>query len=257
MMNSMHIKKNKTLFNIFASIFTIFILFLIWIIISSTKNNPLIYPTIDEIFHEFGKIFKNSSLKIFGYSFYRLLISVVVSFAISIVVMVLYVFQKRTFGFISPIIKIMRSVPFVSFSIFVILVFGSSNAPYIITGLVTVPIIIDGLKGGLDQIDRNLLDDLSLLNIGFFKKVYLVYIPILLPTIITLFLQTFGLGFKVMVMGEYFSQTPMSVGKALYNAQSFLDMDVVIAWTIMIVIITGVVEFFVNLFKEKYNYIIK
>ena len=60
-----------------------------------------------------------------------------------------------------------------------------------------------------------------------------------------------------MVMGEYFSQTPMSVGKALYNAQSFLDMDVVIAWTIMIVIITGVVEFFVNLFKEKYNYIIK
>ena len=256
-MNSMRIKKNKTIFNVFASTFTIFILFLLWILISSTKNNSLIYPTIDEIFKEFGNIFKITSLKIFGYSFYRLLISVVISFAISFVVMMLYICRKWTFGFISPLIKIMRSVPFVSFSIFVILIFGNKNSPYIITGLVIIPIIVDGLRGGLDQIDRNLTDDLSLLNIGFFKKMYLVYIPILLPTIITLLLQTFGLGFKVMVMGEYFAQTSMSVGKELYNAQSFLDMDVVIAWTIMIVLITGIVEFFVNLVKEKYNYIIK
>ena len=107
-----------------------------------------------------------------------------------------------SFGFISPIIKIMRSVPFVSFSIFVLLLFGNEYSPYIITALVIIPIIVDGLKSGLDQIDRNLTDDLSLLNIGFFKKMYLVYLPILLPTIITLILQTFGLGFKVMVMGE-------------------------------------------------------
>ena len=151
-MNSMRIKKNKTIFNVFASTFTIFILFLLWILISSTKNNSLIYPTIDEIFKEFGNIFKITSLKIFGYSFYRLLISVVISFAISFVVMMLYICRKWTFGFISPLIKIMRSVPFVSFSIFVILIFGNKNSPYIITGLVIIPIIVDGLRGGLDQI---------------------------------------------------------------------------------------------------------
>lgn len=255
-MNSMRIKKNKTLFNIFASTFTVFVLFLAWVIFSNTKNNPLIYPTIGQIFDEFINIFKNSNLKIFASSIYRLLISIIVSFAISFIILGFYLVCRWSFGFISPIIKIMRSVPFVSFSIFVLLIFGNEYSPYIITALVIIPIIVDGVKSGLDQINRNLTDDLSLLNISFFKKMYLVYLPILLPTIITLILQTFGLGFKVMVMGEYFSQTPLSVGKELYNAKSFLDMDVVIAWTIMIVIVSGIVEFFVNLFKEKYNYII-
>ena len=82
-MNSMRIKKNKTLFNIFASTFTVFVLFLAWVIFSNTKNNPLIYPTIGQIFDEFINIFKNSNLKIFASSIYRLLISIIVSFAIS------------------------------------------------------------------------------------------------------------------------------------------------------------------------------
>ena len=93
-----------------------------------------------------------------------------ISFLISIVVVVLYIVQKWTFGFISPIIKIMRSVPFVSFSIFVLLIFGNEYSPYIIATLVIVPIVVDGLKGGIDQINRNLTDDLALLNVGFFKK---------------------------------------------------------------------------------------
>ena len=249
-------KKQKTLFSIFASSFTIFLLFIGWIILSNVKNNELIYPSISQIFEEFLNIFSEKPLQSFGLSLYRLVISIVISFLISIVVVVLYIVQKWTFGFISPIIKIMRSVPFVSFSIFVLLIFGNEYSPYIIATLVIVPIVVDGLKGGIDQINRNLTDDLALLNVGFFKKFILVYLPILLPTVITLILQTFGLGFKVMVMGEYLSQTPYSIGKELYNAKSFLDMDILIAWTIMIVLITGIVEFLVNFVKNRYNYII-
>lgn len=255
MINSMTINKQKTLISIFSSTFTIFLLFIGWIILSTTKNNTLIYPTISQIFEEFGNIFKTNALKSFGYSLYRLLVSIIISFGIAFVIMSLYLVRKWTFGFISPIIKIMRSVPFVSFSIFVLLIFGNEYSPYIIATLVIVPIMVDGLKGGLDQIDRNLTDELALLNVGFFKKMLFVYLPILFPTIVTLILQTFGLGFKVMVMGEYLSQTPISIGKELYNAKSYLDMDVLIAWTIMIVIITGIVEFVVNFIKNRYNYL--
>ena len=90
-------------------------------------------------------------------------------------------------------------------------------------------------------------------NYNIWKKIFQVYLPILLPNIITLVLQTFGLGFKVMVMGEYLSQTPISIGKELYNAKSYLEMDLLIAWTIVIVVITSIVEFFVNLFNNKYR----
>lgn len=256
MRNSMTTNKNRQLINIFASTFTIFILFIGWILLSNIKNNQLIYPSIGQILEEITNIFYPEPIAKFGASLYRLVVSILVSFIISIIILLFYLIKKWTFGFFSPIIKIMRSVPFVSFSIFVILIFGNEYSPYIITTLVTIPLIVEGLKSGLDQINRNLTDDLALLDVGFFKKIYFVYLPILFPTIITLILQTFGLGFKVMIMGEYFSQTPNSIGKELYSAKSNLDMDILIAWTVMIVVITGLVEFCVNRFKNKYNYII-
>lgn len=256
MKTSMTTNKHKQLINIFASTFTIFLLFIGWILLSNLKNNHLIYPTLTQIFEEFCNIFQKEPISKFSSSLYRLIVSIVLSFVIAMIILALYLIKKWTFGFFSPIIKIMRSVPFVSFSIFVLLIFGNEYSPYIITTLVTIPLVVEGLKSGLDQIDRNLTDDLALLNVGFFKKIYLVYLPILFPTIITLILQTFGLGFKVMIMGEYFSQTPNSIGKELYNAKSNLDMDILIAWTIMIVIITGIVEFLVNYLKNKHNYLI-
>lgn len=256
MKNSMNINKKKTLFNIFASSITIFALFVLWIIISSVKQNNVIYPSINEILSEFFRLFQGDKLKVLGMSFIRLIFSILISFIISFLIIFLYIWKKWTFGIFSPIIKIMRSVPFVSFSIFVLLIFGNDNAPYIIAALVILPIVVDGLKAGIDNIDKSLTDDLALLN-GFIKKVFYVYLPILFPAIITLLLQTFGLGFKVMVMGEYLSQTPLSVGTELYNAKSYLEMDVLIAWTIMIVIITGIVEVLVNICGEKHKQNVK
>ena len=252
-MSSMHTKNKKTLINIFTTTLTVFIIFIGWIILSDVKNNQLIFPSVKQIFLKFENIFTSTGLKAFGFSLYRLLISIAFSFLVSFLVMLLYIVKKWTFGFFSPIVKIMRSVPFVSFSIFVLLIFGNKSSPYIIATLVIMPIVIDGLKSGIDSIDKNLTDDLALLDIGIWKKIFQVYLPILLPNIITLVLQTFGLGFKVMVMGEYLSQTPISIGKELYNAKSYLEMDLLIAWTIVIVVITSIVEFFVNLFNNKYR----
>lgn len=249
----MHTKNKKTLISIFTTTLTIFIIFIGWIILSDVKNNQLIFPGVKQIFLKFENIFTSAGLKAFGFSLYRLLISIAFSFLVSFLVMLLYIVKKWTFGFFSPIVKIMRSVPFVSFSIFVLLIFGNKSSPYIIATLVIMPIVIDGLKSGIDSIDKNLTDDLALLDIGIWKKIFQVYLPILLPNIITLVLQTFGLGFKVMVMGEYLSQTPISIGKELYNAKSYLEMDLLIAWTIVIVVITSIVEFFVNLFNNKYR----
>lgn len=250
MLNSMNINKN-TVLKTSLSLLTVLILFLAWIIISSTKANPFIYPNIDQIFTKFIDLFQGENLKILFSSLYRLLITVLICLGITFIIITLYIRIPISYQFFSPLIKIMRSVPFLSVSIFIILVFGSQNSPYIIALLVILPVLVEGIKGGVDYIDDVIKDDLKLLSISFIQKVFYVYIPIILPSIITSLLQVFGLGFKVIVMGEYFSQTNMSIGKELFIAKSYIEMDAVIAWTIIIVIITSIIEVLINLAKRK------
>ena len=114
----------------------------------------------------------------------------------------------------------------------------------------------EGLKDGIDRLDKNLMDDLALHEISFFEKLKMVYIPLVMPTIILTLLQTFGLGFKVMIMGEYFAQTKNSMGLVLNIAKSNLWMDEVLAWTILIVLVVSIIEILINIFNKKRNKVI-
>lgn len=248
----MNINKNKDLIlKTSLSIFTILLLFISWIIISTIKKNPLIFPSVNQIFTKFVELFRNNNLTIIFSTLMRLFITVIIALCITFIIMILYIRIPISYQFFSPLIKIMRSVPFLSISIFIILIFGSQNSPYIISLLVVLPVLVEGVKGGIDYIDDIIKDDLKMLSINYFQKLFYVYIPIILPSIITSLLQVFGLGFKVIVMGEYFSQTSMSIGKELFIAKSYIEMDSVIAWTIIIVLISSIIEILINVARKR------
>lgn len=248
----MNTNKNKDLIlKTSLSVFTILLLFISWIIISTIKKNPLIFPSVNQIFTKFVELFRNNNLTIIFSTLMRLFITVIIALCITFIIMILYIRIPISYQFFSPLIKIMRSVPFLSISIFIILIFGSQNSPYIISLLVVLPVLVEGVKGGIDYIDDIIKDDLKMLSINYFQKLFYVYIPIILPSIITSLLQVFGLGFKVIVMGEYFSQTSMSIGKELFIAKSYVEMDSVIAWTIIIVLISSIIEILINVARKR------
>ncbi len=240
----------KTFKNTIYGTSVLFVIILLWIILSTTKQNELIFPSLSKILSQVGQIFTEQNLNILLLSILRLLFSVLFALGVSFFIAFLYIWKKESIVFFNPIIRIMRSVPFIALSIFIILAFGNRLAPYVICELVIIPIAVQGIINGIDNIDSSLIDDLKLYNNNFWKALLYVYIPITLPTIITTTLQIFGLGFKVIIMGEYLSQTPNSIGKALYYAQSFHKMDDVLAWTIIIVFITTIIEVILNKYKQ-------
>ena len=73
------------------------------------------------------------------------------------------------------------------------------------------------------------------------------------------FIQIFGLGFKVMIMGEYISYTKNSIGGYLYGIKG-IDLPELIAWGILVTIIVILVEMLVKyvmkyINNKKKNYI--
>mgnify|MGYP003300340989 CR=1 FL=1 len=145
----------------------------------------------------------------------------------------------------------MRSTPQVILSIFLFILFDRI-APYIITLLVILPVATQGILTSIDNIDPVLIDDLKLIDCNLFKKLIYAYIPLIKDYLLMVFIQIFGLGFKVMIMGEYISHTTNSIGDYLYDVKG-TDLPELIAWGILTAIIVIIVETIVNILVKKIN----
>lgn len=234
--------KTSTLKKIIFSSLTCIILILLWEILAQTKNEPMLFPDLGEISKTLFNLFNLRTLKIGSYTLIRIIISVISSSIIAILIGLLYIWKKETYAFFSPIITMMRSIPLIIISIFLVILFSDKISPLIITTLVILPISTQGIITAIDNIDPVLKDDLKLLNISPVKSLIYIYIPLIKEYILMIFIQTFGLGVKVMIMGEFFAYVDIGVGKTLSSIKSGYAMNELIAWGILIVLFVGIIE---------------
>ena len=250
MKNSM--VKTKYEKGITATITALLLVIAVWSLISVTKDNNLIYPSIGDIALAFKNIIISKSfLKIILQDLFRIIVAVVASFVIALTITILYIYKKTSFSFFKVYLGYFKAVPVVALSIFIWLIFPSYISPIIITFAVAIPIVTYGLISAIDAMDQVLIDDLKMLNISKFQTITKVYIPYLMPFILMTFMQAFGLSFKVMITSEYICQTNNSIGKVLYNARSNLDMDELLAWTVIIVVLVAIIEYIFKVINKR------
>lgn len=241
---------------IIYAVISVTALLLIWELIVLLKDQPLIYPGIIQIVKNLISKLNLDTLKLVGYTLLRTTISILIVVVVTLIITFLYLIDRNTISFFTPVINIMRSTPLVVISLFIFLLFDRIGA-YIITILVILPVAVEGVKTAVDGIDKNLLDDLKLISPSMFKSIIYVYIPLIKDYLIMVFVQVFGLGFKVMVMGELFCYTKNSIGKELSllkNAEQLVDL---ISWGIIIVLLVVIIEFIVKLIVKRQEKIIK
>ena len=243
--------KNKII-NYSLTISSILLIILIWTIISISYQNEMIFPDISQILKAFVNIFKYTpNITSILLTFLRVILTVIICFIISILIVGLYILLPNSIHFFKPLIQIMRSTPLAVISIFIFILMGDKIGPFIITILMSLPITIEGLTTSIDEINKDVIDELKTLKGSTIKKITNIYIPIILPFIIMTLIQTLGMSFKVMIMGEYICQTDNSIGKILYGIKSNLEMDSLIAYGILIVLIVSILELIIKHIKKS------
>lgn len=237
--------KSKYLF--FTS--TIVLVILAWFIVSTIAKNEFIFPNIKQIFNSFIYIITHKEILMLLSIVLKVLLCVVISTLISLFIVILYMLKKETIAFFEPILTFFRVVPILGIIVYLFLVFNEIVTPYIITIIVIIPLMVEALKTAFDNLDPNLMDALKLEKISFFKKVFRVYLPIIAPYFFMALMQSFGLGIKSMIMGEYLCYTPNSIGSTLYDVK-LSDSSMLIAWLILIFIVTAMIEVGIKKFKK-------
>lgn len=230
----------------------IFFIAIGYLLLSTYVNDDLIVPSINQIFVQAINIIKNKEIiSALIHSLFRVLMCLLISTTISIAVGFLYFIFKSSMYFFKPLLGLMKASPLAIVSIYLFLSIGSERAPYLITIMMILPISIEGFIAAIDNIDNIFILQLKTESVPKITKFFKIYLPMILPYIIMCLLQTFGLGIKVMMMGEYICQTNNSLGQVIYWYKSTFSFDVLLALLIIIVILVLIIEIIINLISKK------
>ena len=215
----------------------------IWFIFSYKINNNYILPNPILVFQTFIELIQ--SLKTYSIilaSMGRLVIALLLSTLSGISFGLLGGNYMAVDDFLKPIISGLRSLPIASIIIVLMIILGREQSLFVITFLMIFPIIYEAVKLSIHQIDQDINDQLSLEQISFFRLVTQIQLPLSIPLIRSSIHQSVGIGFKVMVMAEFITQTNQGIGRELFNGTISINYATVFAWTLLIILLVMMIE---------------
>ncbi|MBQ9124814.1 MAG: ABC transporter permease subunit, partial [Acholeplasmatales bacterium] len=171
--------KNNLLHKILIYVLSIFVLYLAIILLSNSYNNEVILPHPNSMIKEFFNLLGDGDTYTYiGNTLKTLIISIIFCFIIGLVLGVLAGIFKYIRYFLKPWITIMRSLPLASLIILIMLLVELDNTPYIVCGLVLIPIIYEGICNAIMDINKEYIDVYKLESNLNFKVIFKVYLPL-------------------------------------------------------------------------------
>ncbi|MBQ6231497.1 MAG: ABC transporter permease subunit [Eubacterium sp.] len=147
---------------------------------------------------------------------------------------------------LSPFVKVIKSIPVVSFVVIILLWCGNEHLSLIISALITFPIFYLSILEGLKGTDKKQLEMAAVFKMKPFHKVKYIYMPALRPAIMSAVQLAVGMGWRSGAAAEVIGQPLLTMGNGLYRSKIFLATDRLFAWTVMIILVSVVSE---KLFK--------
>jgi NitT/TauT family transport system permease protein len=130
--------------------------------------------------------------------------------------------------------------------------FNPGSVPVFIGMLTMFPFITTNVSDGIKSIDRDLVTMAEFYKVRRERIIRELYIPAIMPFIVSGASSALGIGWRAIIIGEVLSQPEYGIGTMMQNAQTFLNIDAVIAWTIVAVLISYGFEKTIRWFESKY-----
>ena len=143
---------------------------------------------------------------------------------------------------ISPAVRVVRATPVVSFILLVYLWVARSAIPWVIAGLMVLPVMWGSLAAGLDAMDEKLLELGRACRFSPLRQLRLIYLPSLRSHFRAGLLTAFGLAWKSGVAAEVLCPPDRAVGSRLQQAKLGLETSRLLAWTLTVAALSLALE---------------
>jgi len=144
-------------------------------------------------------------------------------------------FSWKAKALLSPALAALRTVPFISLSILAIIWFPSGTVPVFVAFLMAFPIVASSVMEGIGSVDTDLEELSSVYSVPFSKRAYRLYLPSVMPYVVSAASQSLGMSWKIVVSAEVLSMPARGIGGRMDSAKAFLEMPELFAWTLLLV----------------------
>ena len=141
-----------------------------------------------------------------------------------------------------PWMATIKSVPVASFVVICLIWLSARNLSVFISFLIVIPIIYQNVLEGLRAENREMQEVATVFQLPWRKRFRSIELPKLRPFLLSACRVTTGMAWKAGIAAEIIGVPNGSIGKMLYTAKIYLDTDDLLAWTVIIVVISVVAE---------------
>lgn len=141
-----------------------------------------------------------------------------------------------------PWLSLLRSVPVISFILLALIFLNQEMIPLLIAFLTMYPLLTENLLKGL----MNRRDSWKILarqfHLNAWNRLFQINYPQLKPYLFSGLASVVGFGWRAIIMGEVLSQCVDGIGKRMKEAQVFIDVPELIAWTLVAIVLSWLTD---------------
>ena len=148
-------------------------------------------------------------------------------------------FLKHLF---QPFLGVVRATPVASLIILALVWMATSRIPVFVVFLMVMPIVWTNIFAGLEVIDISILEMGKIFKFGRFKRLRYIYLPSLMPYIISALTTGLGAAWKSAIAAEVIARPSGAMGGYVHDARIHLLTADLFAWTVAVIMLSMILE---------------
>ncbi len=157
-----------------------------------------------------------------------------------------------------PLMGTVKAAPVASFVVLALLAVGSKNLSALISFLMVLPVFYSNILAGLKSVEQERFEAAEVFGMLKRDRFRFIYLPYAVPHFASACHVGMGLAWKAGVSAEVIGIAVGSIGEMLYDAKLSLETDKLLAYTLVVVLLSLFLEKLLSLLiKAISNAIIK
>ena len=141
-----------------------------------------------------------------------------------------------------PWMACVKSVPVASMIVILLIWLRAGNLSIFISFLIVLPVIYQNTLSGVRARDKQMLEMAQGFRIHGLRKLWYIDLPMMKPFLLSAVSTAAGMAWKAGVAAEIIGTPQGSIGQRLYLDKTYLDTADLLAWTVVLVLLSVVFE---------------
>ncbi len=177
-----------------------------------------------------------------GASFGRIALGFLLSFVVGFLLALMSCRHRLFRDFVDPIISLLRTIPVASFIILLLIWVGNQALTVFLAFFIVLPLIYTNMVTGFESVDRQMLEMARVYKLSRWRTFLYIYRPAFMPLLMSSTKISLGMTWKSGIMAEVLATPKPSIGKEMATARTFLDTPDLLAWTVVVMVLSFLFE---------------